>query len=110
MVAEGLGAIGRSEDRFGDIAADLALVDIPCGHDLQVLRPVAAEVPVGEAGAQARDSEVLHPADRFIEPMILPMEPLHDSHLGRVLPEVVERELGRSVFLDQAHVEVPVIG
>ena len=46
MVAEDGGAIGLREDRSGDVLADLAAVDVPGGDELDVLGPVAAEVPV----------------------------------------------------------------
>jgi hypothetical protein len=49
VVAEDGRAVGRREDRFGNVSADLAPVDVPRGDDLEVLGPVAAKVPVREA-------------------------------------------------------------
>ncbi len=48
VLAKNGGAVRLGEDRFGNIAADLAAVDVPGGDNLEVLGPVAAEIPVGE--------------------------------------------------------------
>jgi hypothetical protein len=39
-------------------------------------------VPPGQAGAQARDAEILQPAHRVIQPVIMEVEPLHQAHVG----------------------------
>ena len=75
-----------------------------------VLPAVAVAVPPAKPGAQVGDAELLHPAHRVVEAVVVPVEPLHDAHLRRVFAEVVERELGRPVFPDQPHVEMAVIG
>src|ERR671912_443944 len=74
-----------------------------------VLPTGAIAVGPAEARAQVRNAEILHPAHSAVEPGIVEMEPLHDAHLRRVPTEVIERELGRSVFPDEAHVEVAVV-
>src|SRR5688572_11471406 len=64
----------------------------------------------GDAGAQVTDAEPPQPVHRLIEPVVLEMEPLAYSEIGRVATELVRRRLWRAVLAQQPHVEVPVIG
>ena len=50
MIAEDLGAIGRSEDRLGDVAADLAGVDVERRRNFHVADVVSAELAVHQPG------------------------------------------------------------
>src|SRR5436190_3572808 len=75
-----------------------------------VFPPVTVAVPPAKTGTKVRNAEVAQPSDGIVEAGILPVEPLHDAHVRRVPAKVVEPELGRAVLLDEAHVEVTVVG
>ncbi len=53
LFAENLGAIGRRENGFADVEPDFAAVDIECGHNLNVSRPIRADLLVHQANASA---------------------------------------------------------
>ena len=48
------GAIGQREDRFGEVASDLARVDVERGNELDIGRAIIADSPVHQADCVLR--------------------------------------------------------
>lgn len=53
FIAENVSAVWRGKDRFADIEPDFAAVDIECGHDLDIPRPVRTDLAVHQADGTA---------------------------------------------------------
>src|SRR6185437_9530254 len=62
LFAKDFGAVRLGEDRLGDVLADLALIDVPCGDDLNVAGPIAADVRVHEPDRLVRSVSIISEA------------------------------------------------
>src|SRR5690606_21196316 len=63
-----------------------------------------------QASAEIGDAQIFHDPYRVVEPMILEMKPLAQSHIWCVLVEMPESRFGRAVFPQQTHIEMAVVG
>src|SRR3954470_7706060 len=54
-------------------------------------------------------TQIAHPPDRIVQPVVLEVEPLAQPERGRMLSEFAQRELRRPIFAQQPHVKVSVI-
>ena len=59
VFTENLCAIGRGENGFAHIQANLAPVDIECGDNFNVTRAVTADLPVHQPDASAVDGRTV---------------------------------------------------
>ncbi len=70
----------------------------------------AEAVGPGQARAQVRHAEPLHPGDGVVEAVVVVVEPLAEAEVGRVPAELFQRLLRAAVLVEQAHGEMPVVG
>src|SRR3954468_19052335 len=69
--------------------------------------------PEAVSPAQSRTdvgyTQIAHPPDRIVQPVVLEVEPLAQPELGRMLRKLAQRELRRPIFAQQPHIKVAVI-
>ena len=67
LFAEDLRAIGRGENGFADVEADLAPVDVKSGNYFDVARPIRADLAVHQSDAVAVDGGAVIKIDSLHE-------------------------------------------
>src|SRR3954447_21933994 len=98
--------LGSEAERQGDLEIGERLhLSVEPGERMR-----SEAVGPGQTGAQMPHADPLQPAHGVIEPMILEVKPLAETQGRRMAGKTLQRALRRTVFAQQTHVEVAIIG